>query len=73
MLVIKNKFKTILKKLLRILKTAAQVFLVMALGFAISLGVLISVQENARFPSPANLIAWTMFLCISITKSEWQL
>ena len=55
MLVIKNKFKTMLKKLLKILKTTAQVFLVTALGFAISLGVLISVQENARFPSPAEL------------------
>jgi hypothetical protein len=44
-----------LRKILKILKTAIQVILVMALGFAISLGVLVSVQESVRFPTAGEL------------------
>jgi len=44
-----------LRKILKILKTAIQVILVMALGFAISLGVLMSVQESVRFPTAGEL------------------
>tara|TARA_R110000824_G_scaffold181985_1_gene362846 strand:+ start:710 stop:1540 length:831 start_codon:yes stop_codon:yes gene_type:complete len=44
-----------LRKILKILKTTTQVILVMALGFAISLGVLVSVQESSRFPTAEEL------------------
>ena len=40
-----------LRKILKILKTTTQIILVTALGFAISLGVLVSVQESSRFPT----------------------
>ena len=43
------------KKLLSILKLTLQMTLVMLLGFGISLGIYISVDESARFPTESEL------------------
>ena len=43
------------KKLLSILKLTLQMTLVMLLGFVISLGIYISVDESARFPTDSEL------------------
>ena len=44
-----------LKKILNILKLTSQMILVMLLGFAISLGIHISVSESTRFPTQREL------------------